>query len=57
MMTSKEFAKLIGVSQLIEDMVPRACKLLMELIEKKEILIQDWIKPRLILRDTTRDLF
>lgn len=37
----------------VEDMVPRSCKLLVDLINKEEALIQEWIKPHLVLRDTT----
>lgn len=37
----------------VEDMVPRSCKLLVDLINKEETLVQEWIKPRLILRETT----
>lgn len=38
----------------VEEIVPRACKLLMNLIEKKEDFVQEWIKPHLVLRETTR---
>ena len=37
----------------VEEMVPRSCRLLMEGIDRKEGLVQEWIRPRLILRDTT----
>lgn len=37
----------------IEEMVPRGCRLLIDLIDHKERLEQEWIKPRLILRETT----
>ena len=37
----------------VEEMVPRACTLLLDMIEKKDGVIQEWIKPRLILRETT----
>lgn len=37
----------------VEDMVPRSCKLLIDLINKEEALVQEWIKPQLVLRETT----
>lgn len=37
----------------VEDMVPRSCKLLVDLIHKEEALVQEWIKPHLVLRETT----
>ncbi|MDD2958754.1 MAG: LacI family DNA-binding transcriptional regulator [Lachnospiraceae bacterium] len=36
-----------------EEIVPKACSHLMDLIEKKEIVRREWIKPRLVIRDTT----
>lgn len=40
----------------VEEMVPRGCELLIDLIEKKDRLVQEWIRPRLILRETTLSL-
>lgn len=37
----------------VEEMVPRGCKLLIDLIDKEDLLIQEWIKPQLLLRETT----
>lgn len=37
----------------VEEMVPKGCKKLIELIEKKGALTQEWIKPKLIIRETT----
>lgn len=37
----------------VEEMVSRGCRLLMDLIEKKSIFIQEWVKPRLVIRETT----
>ncbi|MCI8402645.1 MAG: LacI family transcriptional regulator [Lachnospiraceae bacterium] len=38
----------------VEEMVSRGCKLLMELIHGEESFVQEWLKPWLILRETTR---
>lgn len=37
----------------VEEMVPRSCRLLIDLVNKEDVLVQEWIKPTLILRDTT----
>ena len=37
----------------VEEMVSRGCRLLMDLIEKKSIFIQEWVKPHLVIRETT----
>lgn len=37
----------------VEEMVPRCCKLLIDLIEKKDVCLQEWLKPELIIRETT----
>ena len=37
----------------VEEMVPRSCRLLIDLINRQDVLVQEWIKPTLILRDTT----
>lgn len=37
----------------VEEMVSRGCRLLMDLIEKKDVFIQEWIKPELVIRETT----
>lgn len=37
----------------VEEMVPRGCKLLIDLINREERMVQEWIKPHLILRETT----
>lgn len=36
-----------------EEMVPKGCRRLIDLIERECDVVQEWIKPRLILRDTT----
>jgi len=40
----------------VEEMVPRGCRLLIDLIDKKDECVQEWIKPKLILRGTTLEL-
>ena len=45
--------KLSTLHVAVEEMVPRSCKLLINLINKEETLVQEWIKPSLILRETT----
>lgn len=37
----------------VDEIVPKACHLLMELIEKKAVMRQEWVKPRLIIRETS----
>ncbi len=37
----------------LEEMVPKACSFLIDKIESKQGTIREWIKPRLILRNTT----
>lgn len=37
----------------VEEIVPKACHLLLELIGKKAVMKQEWIRPRLIVRETT----
>ena len=37
----------------VEEMVSKGCKLLIDLIEKKDVMMRKWIKPRLVLRETT----
>lgn len=37
----------------VEEIVPKACHLLLELIGKKAIKKQEWVRPRLIIRETT----
>lgn len=39
----------------VEEMVPKGCGKLIELIEKKGMLTQEWIRPELILRETTME--
>lgn len=38
----------------VEEMVPRSCRLLIDLIGGEKKLVQEWIRPRLIVRETTR---
>lgn len=38
----------------LEEMIPLSCKLLMDLIEKKDVEMHRWLKPRLVLRGTTK---
>jgi len=45
--------KLSTLHVAVEDMVPRGCALLIELINRNDQLIQEWIKPTLVLRETT----
>lgn len=37
----------------VEEMVPRSCKLLIDRINGEEKQVQEWIEPRLMLRETT----
>ena len=37
----------------VEDMVPRCCKLLVDLIERKNVSVQEWLLPSLLIRETT----
>lgn len=37
----------------VEDMVPRCCKLLVDLIERKDVSVQEWLLPSLVIRQTT----
>lgn len=37
----------------VEEIVPKACHLLMELIEKKAVMQQEWVRPRLVVRETS----
>lgn len=37
----------------VEDMVPRCCKLLVDLIERKNVSVQEWLLPSLVIRQTT----
>lgn len=39
----------------LEEMVPRACSFLIDKIENKQGTIREWVKPQLMLRDTTLD--
>lgn len=38
----------------VEEMVPRSCRLLIDLINKENVSAQEWIKPVLMLRETTK---
>lgn len=40
----------------VEEIVPKACHLLLESIEKNTVMKQEWIKPQLIIRETTLPL-
>lgn len=40
----------------VDEMVVRGGKILMDLIDGRELLIQEWIKPHMILRETTLSL-
>ncbi|MDE7015390.1 MAG: LacI family transcriptional regulator [Kineothrix sp.] len=37
----------------VDEIVSNACHLLMELIEKKAVMKQEWVRPRLIIRETS----
>ena len=37
----------------VEEMVPRCCKLLVDLIDKKDVSVQEWLLPSLMIRQTT----
>ena len=37
----------------VEDMVPRCCKLLVDLIDKNDVKVQEWLLPSLVIRETT----
>lgn len=52
-LTSQLHPRLSTLHINVEEMVPRSCRLLMELIDRQDGLVQEWIKPELILRDTT----
>lgn len=37
----------------VEEMVPKSCQLLIDLIDQKDVHIQEWLPPKLIPRETT----
>lgn len=52
-LTEMNHPKLSTVHIAVEEMVPKSCRLLIDLIDHEERQEQQWIKPRLILRETT----